>query len=84
MVLLTFIILNISVVYRASLYVLLLGNSLEMYALWPLTLAPPNYLIGKLCFADAIHNFKLVKIIQIGQNESQRFWNLADWCHALA
>ena len=27
----------------------------------------------KLCLADAIHNFKWVKIIQISQNEGQRF-----------
>ena len=26
----------------------------------------------KLCLADSIHNFKLVKIIQIGQNVGQR------------
>ena len=35
-----------------------------------LTLSPPNYSIWifthlKLCLADAIHNFKWVKIIQI-------------------
>ena len=35
----------------------------------------------KLCLADAIHNFKWVKIIQIWQNEGQRFWNLANWFH---
>ena len=35
----------------------------------------------KLRLADAIHNFKWVNIIQIGENGSQRFWNLADWCH---
>ena len=34
------------------------------------TLQPPNYSIGifthlKLCLADAIHNFKWVKIIEI-------------------
>ena len=38
-----------------------------------LTLLPLNYLIViftplKLCLADAIHNFKGVKIIQIWQN----------------
>ena len=36
-----------------------------------LTLNPPNYLIVthlNLCLADAIHNFKWVKIIQISQN----------------
>ena len=41
-----------------------------------LTFQPPNYLIKisqKLCLADAIHNFKWVKIIQIGQNVGQRF-----------
>ena len=32
----------------------------------------------KLCLADAIHNFKWVKIIQIWQNGGQRFSNLAD------
>ena len=35
----------------------------------------------KLCLADAIHNFKWVKIIQIWQNGGQLFSNLADWCH---
>ena len=47
-----------------------------------LTLWPPNYLIWiftqlKLCLADAIHNFKWVKIIQIWQNGGQLFSNLA-------
>ena len=31
----------------------------------------------KLCIADAIHNFKSVKIIQLWQNEGQRFF----WIH---
>ena len=35
----------------------------------------------KLCLADAIHNFKWVKIIQIWQNGGQLFSNIADWCH---
>ena len=35
----------------------------------------------KLCLADAIHNFKWGKIIQIWQNVAQLFWNLADRCH---
>ena len=53
-----------------------------------LTLEPPNYSIWifthlKLCLADAIHNFKWVKIIQIWQNRSQLFSNLAGWCHIL-
>ena len=48
-----------------------------------LNLQPPNYSIWifthlKLCLADAIHNFKWVKIIQIGQNWSQLFSNSAD------
>ena len=38
----------------------------------------------KLCLADAIHNFKWVKIIQIWQNEGQLFSNIADWCHILS
>ena len=38
----------------------------------------------KLCLADAIHNFKWVKIIQIWQNGGQLFWNIADWCLILS
>ena len=54
-----------------------------------LTLEPPNYSIWlfthlKLCLADAIHNFKWVKIIQIWQNGGQLFSNIADWCHILS
>ena len=37
-----------------------------------------------LCLADAIHNFKPVKIIQIWQNVGQLFSNIADWCHILS
>ena len=32
----------------------------------------------ELCLADAIHNLKWGKIMQIWQNESQLFSNLAD------
>ena len=54
-----------------------------------LTLWPPNYSIWifthlKLCVADAIHNFKWVKIIQIWQNGGQLFSNIADWCPILS
>ena len=54
-----------------------------------LTLYPPNYSIWifthlKLCLADAIHNFKWVKIIQIWQNGGQLFSNIADWSHILS
>ena len=54
-----------------------------------ITLSPPNYSIWifthlKLCLADAIHNFKWVKIIQNWQNGGQLFSNLADWCHMLS
>ena len=43
-----------------------------------LTLQPPDYSIGifthlKLCLADAIHNFKWVKIIHIWQNGCNYF-----------
>ena len=38
----------------------------------------------KLCLADAIHNFKWVKIIQIWQNGGQLFSNIADLCHMLS
>ena len=37
-----------------------------------------------LCLANAIHNFKWVKIIQIWQNVGQPFSNIADWCHILS
>ena len=37
-----------------------------------------------MCLADAIHNFKWVKIIQIWQNGGQLFSNRADWCHIMA
>ena len=37
----------------------------------------------KLCLADAIHNFKWVKIMQIWQNGGQFFSNRADWCHII-
>ena len=37
-----------------------------------------------LCPADAIHNFKWVKIIQIWQNGGQLLLNIADWCHILS
>ena len=47
-----------------------------------------NYLIGifthlVLCLADAIHNFKWVKVIRIRQNWGQRFWNIVYWCHII-
>ena len=42
---------------------------------------------GRMCFNSlevvSRWHFKWVEIIQIWQNESQRFWNLADWCHIL-
>ena len=38
----------------------------------------------KLCLADAIHNFKWVKIIQIWQNGGQLCLNLTGWCHILS
>ena len=54
-----------------------------------LTLWPVNYSIWifthlKLCLADAIHNFKWVKIIQIWQNGGQLLSNIADWAHILS
>ena len=54
-----------------------------------LTLQAPNYSIWifthlKLYFADAIHNFKWVKIIQIWQNGGQLVSNIAGWCHILS
>ena len=38
----------------------------------------------KLCLADAIHNCKWVKIIQIWQKGGQLCLNHADWCHIMA
>ena len=37
-----------------------------------------------LCLADAIHNFKWLKIIQISQNEGQLFSNITNSCHILS
>ena len=37
-----------------------------------------------LCLADAIHNFKWVKIMQIWQNGDKLFSHRADWCHIMA
>ena len=54
--------------------------------LYPLTAKLFNLIFTrlKLCLADAIHNFKWVKIIQIWQNGGQLFSNIADWCHILS
>ena len=41
------------------------------------------FTIMKLWHADAIHNFKWVKIILMWQQEGQWFRNLADWYHGL-
>ena len=38
----------------------------------------------KLCLADAIHNFKWVKIVQISQNEDQLFSNITNSCPILS
>ena len=59
------------------------------YIWFTLTLPPPNYSIWifihlMLCLADAIHNFKWVKIIPIWQNGGQPFSNISDWCHILS
>ena len=60
------------------------GRVLEyiFYAVY-LLLLPPNYSIKifthlKLCLADAIHNFKWVKIIKIWPNGGQQISNLAE------
>ena len=52
-------------------------NPLTNYSIWIFTHL-------KLCLADAIHNFKWVKIIQIWQNGGQVFSNHAGWCHILS
>ena len=43
-----------------------------------------NFTHLKLCLADAIHNFKWAKIIQIWQKGGQFFSNLAGWCQILS
>ena len=65
------------------------SNEDELIGYAHLTLSPPNYSIWifthlKLCLADAIHNFKWVKIIHIWQNGGHLFSNIADWCHILS
>ena len=54
-----------------------------------LTLQPSNYSIWifthlKLCLADAIHNFKWVKIGQVWLNGGKLSSNFDDWCHILS
>ena len=49
--------------------------------LFNLNFHPPKVVDRVLCLADAIPNFKWVKIIQIWQNGGQLFSNIADWCH---
>ena len=57
-----------------------LGNFNPLTAkLFNLNFHPP-----KLCLADAIHNFKWVKIIQIWRYRGKLFSNIADWCHILS
>ena len=63
--------------------------STHLKSITALTLWPPNYSIWifthlKLCLANAIHNFKWVKIIMIWQNGGQLFSNFAGWCHILS
>ena len=53
------------------------------FYLW---IKPPSYLIGifthlKLFLANAIYNFKWVKIMQVWLAEGQLTSNLADWCN---
>ena len=72
-----------------SVRLLLGNNNPQNRILLNLTLYPPNESIWifthfKLCLADAIHNFKWVKIIQIWQNWGQVFPNIAYWCHILS
>ena len=43
-----------------------------------------NFTHLKFCLADAIQNFKWVKIIQIWKNGGQLFSNLAGSCHILS
>ena len=78
---------RLEVVDRASETKLQAGEiEIDYLAGRRLTLSPPNYSIWifthlKLCLADAIHNFKWVKIIPIWQNGGQLFLNLAGWWH---
>ena len=62
-----------------SAYYLFFFNPLtaKYYSIWIFTHL-------KLCLADANHNFKCVKIIQIWQNGGQLFSNIADRCHILS
>ena len=75
-----------SIIKTESEFTIRIDTFLWLAELACLTLQPPNYSIWifthlKLCLADAIHNFKWVKIIQIWQNGGHLFSNIADWCH---
>ena len=52
-------------------------ETILLYSIWIFTHL-------KLCLADAIHNFKWVKIIQIWQNGGQLFSKISGWCHILS
>ena len=41
-------------------------------------------MVAELCLADAIHNFKWVKIIHIWQYGGQLLSNIAGWCYILS
>ena len=67
-------------------------SALEGLKMWPGNVANLlavklfnwNFHSLELCLADAIHNFKWVKIIQIWKKGGQLFSNLADLCHILS
>ena len=48
-------------------------NQVLRYLIWIFTHV-------KLCLADVMR----LKNIQIWRNESERFWNLSDWCYVLS
>ena len=83
---------RVSLCYRATLYKTICGSRTQLHSTYVVFIINPlaaklfnlNFHPLKLCLADAIHNFKWVKIIQIWQNGGQLFSNIADWCQILS
>ena len=81
--------LIMSFLVNRLIHVIVLDYTLNSIRACALALYPPNHSIWifthlKLFLADAMHNFKWVKIIQISQNGGQLFLNLACCCHILS
>ena len=69
--------------YKLSLTVMRFDKNIDIRTDW-VSCLELIFTHLKMCLADAIHNFKWVKIIQIWQYRGRLFSNIADWCHILS